>query len=92
MKYPSPAKLRPELPAKRLPGEKHAFKPKKPLNLIPPIHTMRAQGPEQTYQASVEAQLRSILEKYGVFDSMDEPWLSSDEDALIAELLHWRRA
>ena len=91
MKYPSPAKLRPELPAKRLPGEKHAFKPKKPLNLIPPIHTMRAQGPEQTYQASVEAQLRALLTKHDLFDEHIKEAYPEDIEALIVDLLHWRR-
>lgn len=94
-KKPSGALLRPDLPCKspkRLRGEKYTFTPKKPLNLIPPIHNMRVSGPEETHQASIEAELRTILTKHDLFDECVKEDYPEDIEALIKDLLRWRRA
>ena len=92
MKKPNFAKLRPDLPPppeKPLPGERHEFR-----NLTPPIKEAPMSGPEQTYQTSIEKQLRAILESYGVFADASgaELWDESDKQELINALLKWRRA
>lgn len=87
-KQPSAAALRPDLgpaapaPLKRIRGEPHPFRASTPAPAFPPQHECAPRGPEDSYQASIDAQLRTIFRDYDITES----------PALRAALLKWRRA